>query len=90
MWIGGTDAAAEGQYKWADGEAFTWPDFITDAEPGDSTAKNCLVETGFPIWVAAVCSGQHAVLCEMDAGELYLIKGRRGRPLQRHLVYYHF
>ena len=68
-WIGGTDAAVEGEYTWADGEAFTWPDFLTVPKPGDDTTKNCLLVTQTSVWYLASCTAKHPFLCETDIGE---------------------
>ena len=70
MWIGGTDTAVEGEYKWADGEAFTWPGFLTVPKPGDDTGKNCLVLSGSTTWEAVDCSTKYSLLCEMSVGKL--------------------
>ena len=70
MWIGGTDVAVEGEYKWADGEAFTWPGFLTVPKPGVDTTKNCLVLSGPTTWEAVGCSSLNSILCEMSLGKL--------------------
>ena len=68
MWIGGTDAAVEGEYKWADGQAFTWPDFLSVPAPVSNTAKNCLVTLGTLRWEHQNCTEKFATLCEAERG----------------------
>ena len=68
-WIGGTDVAVEGEYKWAGGEALTWPDFLSGSAPTSDTLKNCLITTGTLKWEHRNCAEKHPIMCEVEIGK---------------------
>ena len=73
MWIGGTDAAVEGEYKWADGEPFTWPTFLTNSKPANDPGLNCLKALSGNRWTPQNCAQLYTPICEVNRG-----KNKRG------------
>ena len=61
----------EGEYKWADGEAFTWPDFLSVPTPGSDTSRNCLALTGTLSWVHRNCAEKKKIICEVEIGMFF-------------------
>ena len=68
MWIGGNDVAVEGEWRWADSENFTWPDFIANDQPGHDAGRNCLITTQTSQWWQGGCAEKKAYLCEVEIG----------------------
>jgi len=59
-WLGGSDAAAEGEWSWSDGSSFDWTPSNWGApnpEPNGGTSENCLITWGSgQAWNDGTCS----------------------------------
>ncbi|HEX7478529.1 MAG TPA: C-type lectin domain-containing protein [Polyangiales bacterium] len=64
-WIGYSDAALEGSWRWVDADPSTYTDWNIGA-PSTSTASNCalMLASAGGSWSDAACSAQHAFTCE--------------------------
>ncbi len=65
-WIGATDEADEGNYRWVSGERFTYAAFAP-GEPDQKTRSNCLVLDVDDRWHDRHCEDvSHTAICEID------------------------
>jgi len=65
MWIGYTDAANEGQFRWVDGSASSFNRWIGGTPTNDQADCTLLQDSG--TWVDAACGESHPYVCECAA-----------------------
>ncbi|XP_029622469.1 oxidized low-density lipoprotein receptor 1 isoform X4 [Salmo trutta] len=68
VWIGLTDSATEGTWKWVDGTPLTTPRYWWSGEPGGGTYQNCgeiyYISSGQGVWRDLGCSFSQEWICE--------------------------
>jgi hypothetical protein len=63
-WLGYTDAAAEGQFKWVDGSPSTFHRWVVLVPTNDTL--DCAVLQDFGTWTDVACDDMHPYACECD------------------------
>ena len=65
FWLGGTDVASEGSWKWQDGSAVTWTNW-GGSEPNGGTSQDCLAWWGGGrYWFDSSCSSDRYLVCSI-------------------------
>ena len=72
-WLGGNDLSQEGDWRWVDGEAFTWGAALGSPTPQADTSVNCLITYSTKLWGPNPCDRKWPVLCEKDISK-YVFK----------------
>ena len=68
-WIGGTDIADEGDWRWANGTRFNWMTSLGITQPAADGSKNCLVATTSQSFDHRNCDDRYPIICEMKSGK---------------------
>lgn len=75
-WVGGTDGAVEGQWRWADiglqfadGASAVGGNYVNwnGGEPNDVNGEDCLEISPAGVWNDAACDGAKGFVCEIQA-----------------------
>ena len=68
-WVGGTDMADEGDWRWANGTRFNWTTALGITQPPADGSKNCLVATTSQSFDHRSCDDRYPIICEMESGK---------------------
>lgn len=64
VWLGASDAKAEGQWRWTSGEVWFFQDFAADRPDNQGKSEHCLSLTGNGQWDDQPCSVRLGYICE--------------------------
>jgi hypothetical protein len=81
MWIGASDEATEGAWKWLDETRLDLSTYWANGEPNGGTRENCAM-TNWPStgkWNDAHCAHEYIFLCQMHNGEIWKELGETKR-----------
>ena len=64
VWIGLSDGAAEGVFRWINSGPAKWTNFAT-GQPDGSSTENCVVMDSNGTWSDEICDMAYTALCQM-------------------------